>query len=91
MATKLTVVAVSTAALGGMLVWVGIAFGVTGVVFAFAVNWLAMCWMRQAADQGPGASSSSRSTKPPATDSAVAPSQVFGFQGTVGKRRGSVG
>lgn len=45
MATKLAVVAVSTASLGGMLVWVGVAFGVTGVVFAFAANWLAMCWM----------------------------------------------
>ena len=39
-----TVVA-STVTLGGVLVWVGLAFGVAGVVFAFAVNWLAMCWM----------------------------------------------
>jgi hypothetical protein len=48
MATKpatTAIVAASTVALGGVLGWVGATFGVTGVVFAFAVNWLAMCWM----------------------------------------------
>ncbi|MFP3908093.1 MAG: hypothetical protein ACLFWR_13775, partial [Acidimicrobiales bacterium] len=43
--TKLAVVAGSTVALGAVVVWVGATYGVTGVVFAFAVNWLAMCWM----------------------------------------------
>lgn len=45
MIAKLAVVGVATLGLGAVLVWVGSTFGVTGVLFAFAVNWLAMCWM----------------------------------------------
>lgn len=41
----MVLVAVVTVAVGGILVWVADRFGVRGVVFAFAVNWGAMCWM----------------------------------------------
>ena len=36
---------IATVLLGGVLVWAGSTFGVASVTFAFAVNWLVMCWM----------------------------------------------